>query len=67
MKATITKSIIDDIEWVITTSITASCGCNAGGRGKGYLGHDRSCWVHIQRAEYQRLDEWINNIRKEMK
>ena len=45
---------------VLATAIENSCSCNHGGDGgAGFLGHDRDCWVHINRKELRLAFEFL--------
>ena len=47
------------IERVMQIAIESSCSCNRPGKGNGYLGHDKTCWVHIQRDNYKTVEAFI--------
>ena len=38
------------------------CGCNTGGLANGYLGHEKGCWVHIERQRLKRAYRLLGRI-----
>jgi len=64
---TISRKDIAAIHRVLSDALEECCGCHRPGEGSGYLGHDRTCAVHICRASFKCVEAFLTRANVRMR
>jgi hypothetical protein len=53
----IPSTVLYAISATLGEAIEHTCSCDR--KGNGYMGHSKTCWIHLNRAQYRRIMRFL--------